>query len=68
MTQRGLGRLGVVSQGRQLSEGNVPGSSDKELLILRGVVLDMMEEEQRKQWKPDPWEPWRSLVGSWFLL
>lgn len=63
-----VGWMGVGSQGRQLSEDNVPGNSDKELLILRGVMLGTMEEEQRKQREPDPQEPWRSLVGSWFVL
>lgn len=43
--------MGVDSQGRQLSEDNVPGNGDKELLIQSGVMLGMIEEEQRKQWE-----------------
>lgn len=60
MRQIGWGRIGGGSQGRQLSEDNVPGNRDRECMTQRWVMLGMMEEEERKQWKPDPQGPWRS--------
>lgn len=49
MRQIGWGRIGGGSQGRQLSEDNVPGKRDRECMTQRWVMLGMMEEEERKQ-------------------